>query len=299
MPTLLKPDQLVSGNSLIALNSGIGRLVGGPLGGLLLAAGHLRVIVIADAVSFVAAAALIAALPASIATSGRRGPSDDDRGAGPEGFLTTLRSRRIGRSLLVTFVDQIAQGIFVVLFILFVARELHGGSSEIGLLRGVQAIGAIGAGLALSFTRTPRLAGRLIAVGSFVFGMLDLTIWNAPPLTTGVGVYLALFVIAGAPGVVLETGLISYLQLAAGERELGRVFGAFTLVSNAGQGVGMLAAGLLTAPLGLMAVLNAQGCLYLLGGVLAALMLARAPLPHGVMSRRTVAAADGAAGPGN
>ena len=83
--------------------------------------------------------------------------------------------------------------------------------------------------------------------------MLDLTIWNAPPLTTGVGALPRLFVIAGAPGVVLETGLISYLQLAAGERELGRVFGAYTLVSNAGQGVGMLAAGLLTAPLGLMA----------------------------------------------
>jgi hypothetical protein len=243
----------------------------------LLAAGHLRVIVIADAVSFAVAAALIAALPASIATRGRQAPSPADHGPRPRSFLATLRSRRIRGGLTVTFVDQIAQGIFVVLFILFVARELHGGSSEIGLLRGVQAIGAIGAGLALSFTRTPRVPGRLAAIGSLVFGILDLTIWNAPALTTGVGVYVALFVIAGAPGVVLETGLISHLQLAAGERELGRVFGAFTLVSNAGQGVGMLAAGLLTAPLGLMALLNAQGCLYLLGGVLAALTLARGP----------------------
>ena len=63
LPTLLRPETLVSGNSLVALNQGVGRLIGGPLGGLLLAAGHLRVIVIADAASFLAAAALIAALP--------------------------------------------------------------------------------------------------------------------------------------------------------------------------------------------------------------------------------------------
>jgi MFS family permease len=280
LPTLLHPEKLVSGNSLIALNSGVGRLVGGPLGGLLLAAGHLRVIVIADAISFVAAAALIAALPAPVATGATSAPGRPSDAGGADGrtsFIATLRSRTIRTPLLVTFIDQIAQGIFVVLFILFVAHELQGGSSEIGLLRGVQAVGAIAAGLALSFTRSPNLAGRMIAIGSLAFGLLDLTIWNAPPLTTGVGVYALLFVVAGAPGVVLETGLISYLQLAAGDHDRGRVFGAYTLVSNAGQGAGMLAAGLLTAPLGLMALLNAQGCLYLLGGALAALTVARAP----------------------
>ena len=88
---------------------------------------------------------------------------------------------------------------------------------------------------------------------------------------------MILFVIAGAPGVVLETGVISYLQLMSGEHERGRVFGALTLVSNAGQGIGMLAAGLLTGPLGLMGLLNAQGCLYLISGMLAALTVARTP----------------------
>jgi MFS family permease len=280
LPTLLRPQTLVSGNSMIALNEGIGRLVGGPLGGLLLAAGDLRVIVIADAISFLAAGALIGALRPAAASADRPPPPVD--GAAARGFLAAMRSRAIRDGLLVTFIDQIAQGIFVVLFILFVARELHGGSSEIGLLRGVQAIGAIGAGLALSFIRTPRFPGRLVAIGSLAFGLLDLTIWNAPPLTTGIGLYAVLFVIAGAPGVVLETGLISYLQLMSGEHERGRVFGGLTLVSNAGQGIGMLAAGLLTGPLGLMGLLNAQGCLYLIGGVLAALTLARTPRRRGV-----------------
>ncbi len=145
LPTLLRPETLVSGNSRIALNAGIGRQVGGPLGGLVLAAGHLRVIVIADAISFVAAGALIGALRPA-AASADRPPATVDRAAA-RGFLAAVGSRAIRDGLLVTFIDQIAQGIFVVLFILFVACELRAGSSEIVLLRGALAIGAIGAGL--------------------------------------------------------------------------------------------------------------------------------------------------------
>ncbi len=65
LPTLVAPDDYVSANSLVALGAGIGRLVGGPLGGLLLAAGQLRAIVIADALTFAVAGWLIARLPAT------------------------------------------------------------------------------------------------------------------------------------------------------------------------------------------------------------------------------------------
>ena len=289
LPTLLHPEKLVSGNSLIALNNGIGRLVGGPLGGLLLAAGHLRVIVIADAVSFVAAAALIAALPASIATGVQEAPAVVDRGARPGSFLAMLRAARIRSPLIVTFIAQIAQGIFVVLFILFVARELHGGSSEIGLLRGMQAMGAIGAGLALSSRvrhgRRDDLPRRLARLrGTRPDGL------ERPSADRRDRLYVVLFVIVGAPGVVLETGLISDLQIAAGERERGRVFGAFTFVSNAGQEVGMLAAGVFTVPLGLMACSTPRAvCTWLGGGCSPGAPLARAPdrarSRHGARSR--------------
>jgi hypothetical protein len=70
--------------------------------------------------------------------------------------------------------------------------------------------------------------------------------------------------------VVLETGLISHLQLAGRDGERGRIFGALGLVGNAGEAVGMIAAGVLTVPLGLTTLLDAQGLLYLLAGALAA-----------------------------
>ncbi|MFZ1996606.1 MAG: MFS transporter, partial [Solirubrobacteraceae bacterium] len=53
LPTLVDSGQLVSANSLVGLGTAVGRLAGGPLGGLLLAAGSLRTIVVADALSFV------------------------------------------------------------------------------------------------------------------------------------------------------------------------------------------------------------------------------------------------------
>jgi MFS family permease len=281
LPTLLESDQLVSGNSLIALNTAIGRLVGGPLGGILLAAGDLRTIVVADALSFLAAAALIARLPARAAQPARadrgaRAPRlDRTRACRPRGLPVALRRPAVRRGLTVAFVAEVAQGIFVVLFILFVARRLQGGAGEIGLLRGIQAVGALGAGIALSQVRHGRRPGLLTAAGALVFGVLDLIVWNAPAVTTATWFYVALFMVVGAPGVVMETGLISGLQMASADAERGRVFGALTFVSNAGQAIGMLAAGALTASVGLMGLLNAQGCLYLAAGALAVWLLAR------------------------
>jgi MFS family permease len=269
LPTLLPAEELVSGNSLVALNNGLGRLAGGPLGGLLLAAGDLRTIVVADAVSFLVAAWLLARLPGAAARSGRAPSAHSDALPAPRGFLAALRGRDIRFGLLVAFVAEIAQGIFVVLFIVFVARRLHGGSGEIGLLRGIQAVGAIGAGVVLSFAGRSGSAARLTAGAALVFGLLDLAVWNAPTLTTAVPVYIALFIAVGAPGVVMETGLISLLQVSSAPAERGRVFGALTFVSSAGQAVGMLAAGILAGPIGLMPMLNAQGCLYLAAGLLA------------------------------
>ncbi len=291
LPALLPAKELVSGNSLVALNNGLGRLAGGPLGGLLLAAGDLRAIVVADAGSFLIAAWLIARLPrtttapagTSAPLAGTSAPLGMTAPPPPRGFLAALRGREIRAGLLVAFVADIAQGIFVVLFIIFVARRLHGGSGEIGLLRGIQAVGAIGAGLILSFASRSGSAARLTAVAALVFGGLDLAVWNAPALTTAVPVYIALFIAVGAPGIVMETGLISLLQASSAEAERGRVFGALTLVSNAGQAIGMLGAGILTGPIGLMPMLNAQGCLYLAAGLLA--MRALVPRRSGNLGR--------------
>ena len=151
LPMLVDSDQLVSANSLVGLNQNVGRLIGGSLGGLLLVVGGgLPTIVVADLISFLVAAALIAMLP-------RHEPPDppeelDAHEPAPTGWSATLADHRVRGGLAVLAVASVAQGMFVVLSIVFVVHVLDGGSGEIGLLRGVQAIGAIAAGLALSAT---------------------------------------------------------------------------------------------------------------------------------------------------
>jgi MFS family permease len=179
-------------------------------------------------------------------------------------------------ALLVAGVASVAQGLFVVLYVVFVARALHGGAAETGLLRGVQAIGAIGGGLLLAAASRVR-PGRLVGVACLAFGLLALVTWNAPRLTTAVPPYVVLFIAVGVPGVAMMTGLSTVLQQSTVDGERGRVFAALGVVAAAGQALGMVAAGLLGDRLGVVAVLDGQGCLYLLAGLAALAWLTDRP----------------------
>ncbi|HEY5430212.1 MAG TPA: MFS transporter [Solirubrobacteraceae bacterium] len=284
LPTLVDPDRLLSANSLVALNQNVGRLIGGSLGGALLAVGGgLSVIVVADGASFLLAAGLIASLaPARAAPGDPRAPDPPtpDPTARDGGWALALRPPEIRAGLLVLLIASVAQGIFAVLYIVFAARVLHGGSGEIGLLRGVQAVGAIAAALPLALAR--RISPRaLTASAAVAFGLLDLAIWNLPHLTLAVPVYVGLFVVVGAPGTALVTGLTSALQQASADGRRGRTFAAAGVATSVGQAAGMIAAGLLADRLGVVNVLNAQGTLYLLAGLVAAVWLGRPGRIHG------------------
>jgi predicted MFS family arabinose efflux permease len=299
LPALVEPDQLVAANSLAGLGNAVGRLAGGPLGGLLLAAGSLHAIVVVDAVSFVAAGVLIARLPRDLAPPARRGSGESSGSAetaraSAGGLRRVIRIPAVAAALLVVLIADIAQGIFVVLFIVFVARRLHGGAAEIGLLRGVQAIGAMAGGIVLAARGDRWRPVTLAAVAGLAFGILDLVVWNGPLVTRSEAVYVALFVCVGAPGVVMETAGITFLQRAAGDGERGRVFAALGLVENAGQALGIVIAGALTAPLGLTALLNVQGSLYLAAAALV-IVLARRARPSRTAHRRMTGRRDGLA----
>ncbi len=276
LPTLVDADRLVSANSLVGLNQNLGRLVGAALGGLLLAAGALPAIVAADAVSFLAAVALIA---------GVRGGSPVVPSAGPvRAAGHPFTRQRVRAGLAVVAVGQVAQGLFVVLFVVFVARVLHGDAAENGLLRGVQAIGAIAGGLLLGVVtpgrqtpgrRTPgwRDPGRLAGWAALAFGVLALATWNLPRLTVAEPLYVALFVAIGVPAIAHVTGVVSALQESTVDGERGRVFAAVGVAGAVGQAVGMVVAGVLGDRFGVVPLLNAQGTLYLLAGLIALVWL--------------------------
>lgn len=294
LPTLVPARDLLAANSLIGLNQNLGRLVGASLGGLALAGGGVWTIVVGDAVSFLLCATLIRNLHAAPAVTPRpeHGP-----GIAPAGTAELLARRPIRAGLAVLALTATAQGLFIVLFVVFVARTLHGTAAENGVLRGVQAIGAVAGGFLLARSGGTR-PGRLTGWSCLLFGAIALAIWNLPHATSWEPVYMALFIVVGVPTVGMVSGLTSAMQLATAEGERGRVFAVFAAVYSAGQAVGMVVAGLLGERIAIGWLLDAQGVLSLLGGAVALRWLPdaavapvswsrRAGLKAGALSRRT------------
>jgi len=275
LPELVDTDRLVSANALIGLNQNLGRLVGGPLGGVLLAVGDLGLIVVVDAITYVISAVLIATLPAvGSATDGH--PSHAESGGRPAGLLTAFRIPRLRGAFAVIFVSSVAQGMFLVLFVLFALGPLRGSDADVGILRGIQAIGAVIAGVVLGFLVRGSSPRALTALSLFAFGAISLATWNLPALTTDLWPYVILFAAVGAPGVIMIAGLMSVLQEQSEPSQRGAVFAAVGLVSALGQAAGILLGALSDGPIGLLLLLELQGGLYLLSGVIALLWLPRA-----------------------
>ncbi len=175
----------------------------------------------------------------------------------------------------ITAIQQVAQGIFVVLFIVFVERVLRGSSVEVGWLRGVQAVGGLLGGAVIGAFGKRVAARRLIGASGILFGLICLAIWNAPLLFPAYLLSVALFVAVGIPGVGLGTGTMTLLQTSVDDAYRGRIFGAFTTTSALLQLCGMLLAGALGDRLGVLPVLDAQGALYIMAGLVALLFLPR------------------------
>jgi MFS family permease len=309
VPTLVGPDDLVGANALIGLNNNLARLVGSPLGGVLVELAGLPGLVIGDAASFLLGAALLALVgrrssPRPTWRPGprwsppwrRQGPrrgSVADRAAGGVGLSTglgqewvdglrvVLGNRELRWGLVVNGLAGVAQGIFTVLFVLFVTRELGGAGAEVGLLRGVQAVGGLLGGVLVVALARRMVAERLLGLSLLAFAAVDLAIWNGPLVTSAGWLYLGLFVAAGIPGIGVLTGLTSLVQERTGEAYLGRVFATYLGSFNGLMALGMLLAGLLGDAVGVVAVLNGQAGLYLLAGLVAMATLGRRVEPDG------------------
>jgi len=290
VPSLVARADLVGANALIGLNGNLARLVGSPLGGILVEVAGLPGLVVGDAASFLLGAALIALVRPDVGGSGAgqadrapevvHSPGPDPRRAGVvrewvDGLRVTLGDRGLRWGLVVNGLAGVAQGIFTVLFVLFVTRVLGGDGADVGLLRGVQAIGGLLGGVLVVGLASRLEAGRLLGVSLLVFAAVDLAIWNGPVLTTADWLYLGLFVAAGIPGVGVLTGLTSLVQERTAEAYLGRVFATYLGSFNGLMALGMLLAGLLGDTLGVVAVLNAQAGLGLLAGLIAVATLGR------------------------
>jgi MFS family permease len=294
LPALAGPGRITAANGMMGVNSSVSRLAGSSLGGLVLGLYGLGWVLAGYVAALVVAAVLL--LPRfGVHTQ----PSSEPMfTAWLDGLAEFRREPRLRVVALTLVLCSLAQGMFLVLFVVFVTGPLRGGETEVGLLRGVQAIGGLAAG-GLIATVARRLAPRsLLGGGGLVLGLLSLLIWNMPALTTTGGLYVVLFAVSGAPAVFLNAGLLSVLQTATTPHHTGRVMATAFGAMAAFQVAGMLTAGALAGTWSLTWLLDIQAALIITGGLIGfrqRLRLGRASRPeptHGVLAATPVHVTD-------
>jgi MFS family permease len=279
LPQLVDKSHLVPANSLNALNNNLARLGGPALGGLLLGLFGFTSVVLMDSISFLLSAIMIAlivqpalafaenktsgATEASIPTSQPRLWRD-----WLAGLRLIFHSRVVSVLFIVMGIAAIAEGVFNVLFVIFIRQILGGDAIEFGWLTSAQAMGGLLGGLIIGWIGTRMRPGRLVSLLA-VNGFLVLILIHLPslPLST------ALLVLAGLPIVGYSVGVDTLLQQHVPSDYRGRVFGALATSVAVfvlfGQG---LASGL-GDQLGIVPTLNIKGILDIVAGLLGFIFL--------------------------
>ncbi len=285
LPRVVRPDQLMVANAANSTSASLARLVGSPLGGLAVGLGGIRPVVAIDGATFLAVAIATAFVRADAAPITTDAHTGDVVHGGVRAAVRAIGERRSLRALLlVDGFGQLAQGFFVVLFVVFVVRRLGGGGVDVGIIRGSMAVGAIVSAAVIGRFAAGREPVSLLSIGYVGLGVISLVLWNAPTLTTDLWLYLLVFGASGIPGAAIEVGLFTTVQRSSPPGMLGRVVGVSNAINGVTRAAGSLLAGLLLTGRNLVLLLDAQATIYVVAGGLTFAFVR----PHG---RQTVPSA--------
>jgi len=280
LPRLVEGRALVTANSLNAFSASLTQLVAPSLGGVIFGLLGLPSVVLADSASYLASGLLVALIRPP-----RDAPEPETSAAHPrpeasaafarawrewrDGLVLIRRDRVLAALFLVTAASALAQGIFIVLLVLFVKDVLRGGAVVLGWLVTAQGVGGLVGGLVGGRVGRAVAPGRIVGVALLAVGALSLVVFNVPvlPLT------LAGFVLAGAVIVVLGSNRQALLQSRVDDRYRGRVLGA---IGTTGALLTLLGTGTASAVgdrLGAVAGLDLACGFWLIAGVLAVALL--------------------------
>jgi MFS family permease len=260
LPALVAEAELVPANALAALNNRLARLVGVPVGGVLLGLAGLGTVVVADAATFAAAAALLAPIAAPRG-SGTSSPAfwRELR----DGFALMRRERAIAVLVGVLGLMTFGGTMLDPLQPAWVRDVLGRGPSVYGTLLAVHALFGIAGTLAVGHVGVRVPPRDLIGWSCLVAGTALAIRFSIPsvPLAYGLGA------VSGVTSVVAAVGVQTLVQHGVRDEYRGRVFGTLgatgALVSLAGATVGGAAA----EAVGVVAMLDVASALVALSGL--------------------------------
>jgi MFS family permease len=283
LPRVVADEDLVMANGLNGQARNLARLLGSGLGGVLAAAGGVRAIAVADAITF----ALAALLVVRIATPGRT--VTDEPEESPEqlvrgrvatlvdewrdGFRTTVSNRVVRTLVIMLLITSTGEGIMGTLFAPYVRHVLHGSGQVYGVITGVQAIGGLIGGVLVATTADRWSPVTMVWLGSILFGLVDLAIFLYPLVWVNPWPAAAGMILVGLPGAVVVAGTMTLFQRNTTDEHRGRVFSLIALAQAVSVVIGSTLAGFLGGPSGIMPILALQGAGYVVAGLLALSLL--------------------------
>jgi len=275
-------EALAAANAVSAFAAGVVRLVGPPLGTLLLSTGGLPAAAGVDAATYLVSAALLVRLrlpagtrpavrPASApvtaaepvaatapVTAARTPGAAPVRQAGRElrdGWRLLAGTPTLRALLFATWAFWAANAVATALLVPFVAARLGRPGADVGYLVSGLGVGYL-AGAAVSRPALARHRPQALLAGAYaLIGAGFLVMFNAPGLVAAA----VAAVCVGVPGAVALVATRYALQAGTPDPVLGRVSAAFYASDALAAVTGGLLAPALTAALGLAGTLNACG----------------------------------------
>lgn len=279
LPAMVPDGPLrITANALNSQVRDVSRLVGAALGGALVAAGGIAALAVADIVTFLLAAAALAAIGHRFAAI----PSQRValRAELVEGYATIRHRRALVIVLIFLAATGVGEAIMGTLFAPYVHDLLGAGAGVFGAIVSAQAVGGILGGVIVSLVGHRFQPRTLFGWGAVGFGLLDLALFLYPAIFRSAAeatppAWPAMVIIAavGLPGAALVAGFMTTLQNNTTDRVRGRVFGTVTAAQNATMLGATLLAGIAADTVGIIALLSVQGAIYVAGGCLVLIAL--------------------------
>jgi MFS family permease len=278
VPSVVPTSMLLDANAKLQISYSVGESAGPGLGGLLVQAVTAPVAVVADAVSYLTSAALIAR------TRPRPVPSPAPDGTRAmreitEGLRALLSDELLGPWVRWGAASVVVMGAFEAQYILFVGRDLAVSPGWIGLIAASAGLGAVPAAAMITRIERRLPAGKTIILGLAAYFAFLLAV-PATHSTAHATVPIVIGTLAAAK--ILQTVAFtvsnvqqwSLRQLTTPPHLLGRVSAGNRFLIGTAETLGALLSGPAVGLLGMRAFLSVCGVL----GVLVLLPLVRTPL---------------------
>lgn len=267
VPTLLQPDELVTGNSRLGTSDSLAEIAGPPVAGLLISLLTAPLAILLDALSF-----LFSAFCVSQIRVHERRPAPAERShlwrEMSEGLSVLWRNPILRALAAYTCTFNLFGGVFAALYLLYTIQLFGRNAFAYGILVALGGVGALTGSFCASVCARRFGAGRSLVCSVLLVGLLSF----CTPLAAGP--LPVIFALMAFPQLVGDTGFaiysineISLRQTVVPEHLLGRVNACMHILSNSIMPIGALLAGLLSEVIGVrLTLLVGCGGIFLAAG---------------------------------